>query len=108
MLIGYYDQEIKLYDIVRESNGYGGYDNNFVLNMTTFARVEQLKQSKSLLEVQQSLPTAYRVGIHFDAFTPTLDNVIGWNGDIYTIITTPTRVDKTRNTKEWVFDIAKR
>lgn len=106
MQIGRYDQEITFNNLTAVSDGYGGYTNNSTPVLTTFARVEQLRQSRSLSEVQQSLPTALRVGIHYESFNPTLDNTVTWNGNQYNIITTPTMVYGARNVREWVFDIA--
>ena len=107
MKIGRYDQEITIYTKSRVSNGAGGQMVTYINPVTIFARVEQLKQSKSLQEVQLKLPTAFRIGIHFDAYSPTLENVIEWNGEKCNIINTPTRVDYTRQVKEWEFDIIK-
>lgn len=107
MKIGRYDQEVTIYTKQRVSNGAGGYMVTYINPVTIFARVEQLKQSRSLQEVQLKLPTALRIGIHFDAYNPTLENVIEWQGEKYNIINTPTRVDYTRNVKEWEFDIVK-
>lgn len=107
MFIGRYDQEITFCTKVKTNDGYGGPIINYVDEIVTFARIEQLKQSKSLIEVQQQLPTAFRVGIHFESFNPTLDYVIKWEDEYYNILNTPTRVDRTRNVKEWIFDIGK-
>ena len=105
MKIGRYDQEVTIYTKKRVSNGSGGQMVTYINPVVIFARVTQLKQSRNLQEVQLKLPTAFRIGIHYDAYNPTLENVIEWDGDKYNIINTPTRVDYTRNVKEWEFDI---
>ena len=107
MNIGRYDQKLEINEIQRISNGYGGYDDSYVPVASVFARIEQIQQSKRLSEVMQKLPTFFRVGIHFKAYTPTIDNVIKWEDEYYVIQNTPTRVNTTRNTQEWVFDIGK-
>jgi len=101
-----FHHKIKFVTQGSKPDSYGGVVPVNKTELVTFASIEQLKQSRSLDKVQQSLPTAWRVTIYFrDSFYPTVDNLIKWRGKIYKIITTPT-VDDTSVVKFLTFDIA--
>ena len=106
MLLGNYDQVINILSKQYLKDDAGESTERHKLEKQTFARVEQIGQRKNLNDLNQQLPTAFRVAIHYDSFNITTKNVIDWNGDIYNVITTPTR-NKVRNCQEWIFDISR-
>lgn len=108
MRFGKYDQKIQFVKWGKVSDGAGGYDPVEVVELTTFARIEQLKQSSNLEQAQLQLPATYRVGIMVrKGFEPVVGKDIKWRGSIYQINTTPQLVEGVRIQKEWVFDIVR-
>lgn len=104
---GKYDQKITFVKYGTVSNGSGGYTPTETEILTTNARIDQLKQSRNIEQVQMSLPSTYRVGVMVrKGFEPVVGMVVKWRGDKYQIITSPV-VANVRMMREWLFDITK-
>lgn len=107
MRFGKYDQRIEFVSFTKVSDGAGAYIPTEKVDLTTFARITQLKVRADLEQAQMQLPATYRVGIMVrSGFLPQVKNNVKWRGDLYQIITTP-QVEGVRLQKEWVFDITR-
>lgn len=107
MRFGKYDQRIQFISFTKVSNGSGGKIPTEKVDLTTFARISQLKVKADIEQSQMQLPAVYRVGVMVrSGFLPQVKNSVKWRGDIYQISTTP-QVEGVRLQKEWVFDIVR-
>lgn len=105
MKIGRYDQVIEFWSEGMVSDGYGGYTPKPLLELKTWARIEQLKISADIEQAQLKLPTMYRVGVMArDGFIPSVEHIVKWRGKMYRIVNAPV-VESVRYRQEWVFDI---
>ena len=105
MKIGRYDQKVKFISEGSITDEYGGVLPTEIVELETWARIEQLPQSRSLEQVQLKLPTVYRIAIQIrKGFNPTVNLRVIWRGETYNIITSPV-VEDIRTSKEWIFDI---
>jgi len=105
MKIGRYDQVIEFWSEGMVSDGYGGYTPKPLLELKTWARIEQLKISADIEQAQLKLPTMYRVGVMArDGFIPSVEHIVKWRGKMYRIVNAPV-VESVRYQQEWVFDI---
>lgn len=105
MRFGKYDQKVEFVSFTKVSDGAGGYIPTENVDLTTFARITQLKIKADIEQAQMNLPATYRVGVMVrSGFLPMVQNNVKWRGDLYQIITTP-QVEGVRLQKEWVFDI---
>lgn len=105
MKLGKYDQKIQFGNEGQVSDGAGGFIPGENLLLNTFARIEQLRQSQSIEQVQKRLPSTYRVGVQVRAgFEPAKSMWVKWRGQKYDIITAPV-VENLRMQKEWIFDM---
>ena len=105
MKIGRYDQQIEFWSEGMVSDGYGGYTPKPLLELKTWARIEQLKVSADIEQAQLKLPTMYRVGVMArDGFIPSVEHIVKWRGKMYRIVNAPV-VESVRYRQEWVFDI---
>jgi len=105
MKIGRYDQVIEFWSEGMVSDGYGGYTPKPLLELKTWARIEQLKVSANIEQAQMQLPTMYRVGVMArEGFTPSVEHVVKWRGKMYRIVNAPV-VESVRYRQEWIFDI---
>ena len=105
MKIGRYDQQIEFWSEGMVSDGYGGYTPKPLLELKTWARIEQLKVSANIEQAQMQLPTMYRVGVMArEGFTPSVEHVVKWRGKMYRIVNAPV-VESVRYRQEWIFDI---
>lgn len=105
MRFGKYDQKVQFVSFTKESDGAGGYIPTENVDLTTFARITQLKIKADIEQTQMNLPATYRVGVMVrSGFLPMVQNNVKWRGDLYQIITTP-QVEGVRLQKEWMFDI---
>lgn len=87
------------------SDGYGGYTPKPLLELKTWARINQLKISADIEQAQLKLPTMYRVGVMArEGFTPSVEHIVKWRGKMYRIVNAPV-VESVRYQQEWVFDI---
>lgn len=104
---GKYDQKIKFISFGQVSNGSGGWIPTEGEVLSTWARIEQLKQSRNIEQVQMGLPSTFIVGVRKrEGFEPTIAMVVEWKGEKYQIITSPV-VENVRTGQEWVFNITK-
>lgn len=106
MLLGNYDQRIKILSKQYLQDDAGENTERHKLEKETFARVEQLSDRKSFDNYDQNLPTTFRVAIQYYSFNIATKNTIDWDGDLYNVVTTPKR-NKVRNCEEWIFDITR-
>jgi len=105
MKIGRYDQVIEFWSEGMVSDGYGGYTPKPLLELKTWARINQLKISADIEQAQLKLPTMYRVGVMArEGFTPSVEHVVRWRGKMYRIVNAPI-VESVRYRQEWIFDI---
>lgn len=105
MKIGRYDQVIEFWSEGMVSDGYGGYTPKPLLELKTWARIEQLKISADIEQAQLKLPTMYRVGVMArDGFIPSVEHIVKWRGKMYRIVNAPV-VESVRYRQEWIFDI---
>lgn len=104
---GKYDQRISFVEFGQVSNGSGGYIPAETVLLSTNARIEQLKQSRNIEQVQMGLPSTYRVGVMVrKGFEPKVGMTVKWRDERYQIITSPV-VANVRMMREWVFDITR-
>lgn len=106
---GKYDQKIKFKEFGKVSNGSGGFITSLTptVILATFARISQLKQGRSIEELQIGLPPTFEVGVQVRyGFLPKKGMVVEWQGDDYQLISTP-KVAKVRISQEWVFHITR-
>lgn len=107
MKLGKYDQKFQFVTWGKESDGAGGYNPVEIVELTTFAQINQLQQSSDLEQAQLLLPETYRVRmIVRNGFNPVVGKDVKWRGEIFKISTTP-RVESVRLQKEWIFDIVR-
>lgn len=100
-----YDQKIDFITEGETSDGYGGVTPSDTVELSTWAAIEQLKQSRSIEQVQMKLPSTYRVKVQVrEGFYPTVNMRVKWNGQKFNILTSPV-VENVRLKKEWIFDI---
>jgi len=105
MKIGRYDQVIEFWSEGMVSDRYGGYTPKPLLELKTWARIEQLKISADIEQAQLKLPTMYRVGVMArEGFIPSVEHIVKWRGKMYRIVNAPV-VESVRYQQEWVFDI---
>lgn len=106
---GRYDQKIKFKEYGIVSDGAGGYipAENPTIVLSTFARINQIKQSWNIEQLQKGLPSTWRVGVMVrKGFDPNIGMVVEWKGEDYQIITSPV-IESIRMGQEWTFDITR-
>jgi len=105
--LGDLDQRI---DFFEEQSTQDASGNNVVTNvlvLSTFAKIEQLKQSRKLEDAQLKFPSTYDVTIlNRSGFFPNTNMVVKWRGETYNIISTP-EIDDVRVRKFYSFIISK-
>jgi len=107
MKLGKFDQKIQVVTEGQVSDGKGGYIPNDVVKLDTYAAIEQLKQSRSIEQVQMKLPSTFRVTIHYrNGYHPTVSDILKWAGERYNIITSPV-VESVRYGKQLTFDVCR-
>ena len=105
--LGDLDKRIEFFEeqSIRDDSG-----NNVVTNVSvlrTFAKIEQLKQSRKLEDAQLKFPSTYNVTIlNREGFFPNTNMVIKWRNDTYNITSTP-EIDDVRFQKFYSFIISK-
>ena len=86
-------------------NNTGSFDVVEVIELETWAHIEQLNVSKDIEQAQQKLPKVFRVTIRDrEGFYPKVDNIINWKGNRFVIISSP-QIDETIRSRYLVFDI---
>lgn len=105
--LGDLDQRIEFFE---EQSTQDDSGNNVVTNVSvlkTFAKIEQLKQSRKLEDAQLRFPSTYDVTIlNRDGFFPNTSMVVKWRNDTYNITSTP-EIDDVRVQKFYSFIISK-
>lgn len=102
-----YDQKIEFYSISNVSDGYGGVTNSDKLELSTFAKITQMKQPRTIDVAQLSFPSVFAVEIQKRKnFEPTTAMFVKWRGENYNIISEPT-TDDVRMGRTITFNIRK-
>jgi SPP1 family predicted phage head-tail adaptor len=105
--LGDLDQRIEFFE---EQSTQDDSGNNVVTDVSvlkTFAKIEQLKQSRRLEDAQLKFPSTYDVTIlNREGFFPNTNMVVKWRGDTYNITSTP-EIDDVRVQKFYSFIISK-
>lgn len=105
--LGDLDQRIEFFTEQSTQDDSGNYVVTSVSILRTFAKIEQLKQSRRLEDIQLKFPSTYNVTIlNRDGFFPNTDMVIKWQNDTYNITSTP-EIDDVRFQKFYSFIISK-
>ena len=105
--LGDLDQKIEFFE---EQSTQDDSGNNVVTNVSvlkTFAKIEQLKQSRKLEDAQLKFPSTYDVTIlNREGFFPNTNMVVKWRNNTYNITSTP-EIDDVRVQKFYSFIISK-
>ena len=105
--LGDLDQRIEVLEEQSIQVDSGNYVVTSVSVLKTFAKIEQLKQSRRLEDAQLKFPSTYNVTIlNRDGFFPNTNMIIKWRGDTYNITSTP-EIDDVRVQKFYSFIISK-
>ena len=105
--LGDLDQKIEFFEEQSTQDDSGNYVVTNVSVLKTFAKIEQLRQSRKLEDAQLKFPSTYDVTILNRAgFFPNTNMVIKWRNDTYNITSTP-EIDDVRVQKFYSFIISK-
>ena len=105
--LGDLDQRIEFFEEQSIQDSSGNYVVTSVSVLKTFAKIEQLRQSRKLEDAQLKFPSTYNVTIlNRDGFFPNTNMVIKWRNDTYNITSTP-EIDDVRVQKFYSFIISK-
>ena len=105
--LGDLDQRIEFFKEQSTQDDSGNYVVTSVSVLRTFAKIEQLKQSRRLEDAQLKFPTTYNVTIlNREGFFPNTNMVIKWRNDTYNITSTP-EINDVRVQKFYSFIISK-
>ena len=105
--LGDLDQRIEFFEEQSIQDDSGNYVVTDVSVLRTFAKIEQLKQSRRLEDAQLKFPSTYDVTIlNREGFFPNTNMIIKWRGDTYNITSTP-EIDDVRVQKFYSFIINK-
>ena len=105
--LGDLDQRIEFFEEQSIQDASGNYVVTSVSVLKTFAKIEQLKQSRKLEDAQLKFPSTYNVTIlNREGFFPNTNMVIKWRNDTYNITSTP-EIDDVRFQKFYSFIISK-
>ena len=105
--LGDLDQKIEFFEEQSTQDNSGNYVVTNVLVLSTFAKIEQLKQSRKLEDAQLKFPATYDVTIlNREGFFPNTNMVVKWRNDTYNITSTP-EIDDVRVQKFYSFIISK-
>lgn len=108
MKLGRFTQKIKFISEGQISDGAGGYENERIIELETFANIEQLRKGRDLEQAQLMLKGIYRVQIHYrKSFDVSEKLLVEWKNEIYNIISSP-EINDVRINKVITFDIAKK
>ena len=105
--LGDLDQKIEFFEeqSIQDDSGNNVVTSVSVLN--TFAKIEQLKQSRKLEDAQLKFPSTYDVTILNRAgFFPNTNMIVKWRNDTYNITSTP-EIDDVRVQKFYSFIISR-
>ena len=105
--LGDLDQRIEFFEEQSIQDDSGNYVVTSVSVLKTFAKIEQLRQSRRLEDAQLKFPTTYNVTIlNREGFFPNTNMVIKWRNDTYNITSTP-EINDVRVQKFYSFIISK-
>ena len=105
--LGDLDQRIEFFEEQSIQDDSGNYVVTSVSVLKTFAKIEQLKQSRKLEDAQLKFPSTYDVTIlNREGFFPNTNMIVKWRGDTYNITSTP-EIDDVRVQKFYSFIISK-
>ena len=105
--LGDLDQRIEFFEEQSRQDDSGNYVVTSVSVLKTFAKIDQLRQSRKLEDAQLKSPSTYNVTILNRAgFFPNTNMVIKWRNDTYNITSTP-EIDDVRFQKFYSFIISK-
>ena len=105
--LGDLDQRIEFFEEQSIQDDSGNYVVTDISVLKTFAKIEQLKQSRKLEDAQLKFPSTYNVTIlNREGFFPNTNMVIKWRNDTYNITSTP-EIDDVRVQKFYSFIISK-
>ena len=105
--LGDLDQRIEFFEEQSTQDDSGNYVVTSVSVLKTFAKIEQLRQSRKLEDAQLKFPSTYNVTILNRAgFFPNTNMIIKWRNDTYNITSTP-EIDDVRVQKFYSFIISK-
>ena len=105
--LGDLDQRIEFFEEQSIQDDSGNYVVTSVSVLKTFAKIEQLRQSRKLEDAQLKFPSTYDVTILNRAgFFPNTSMVVKWRNDTYNITSTP-EIDDVRFQKFYSFIISK-
>ena len=105
--LGDLDQRIEFFEEQSIQDDSGNYVVVGVSVLSTFAKIEQLKQSRRLEDAQLKFPSTYNVTIlNREGFFPNTNMIIQWRSDTYNVTSTP-EIDDVRLQKFYSFIISK-
>ena len=105
--LGDLDQRIEFFEEQSIQDDSGNYVVTSVSVLKTFAKIEQLKQSRKLEDAQLKFPSTYNVTIlNREGFSPNTNMIIKWRNDTYNVTSTP-EIDDVRVQKFYSFIISK-
>ena len=105
--LGDLDQRIEVLEEQSIRDDSGNYVVTSVSVLKTFAKIEQLRQSRRLEDAQLKFPSTYDVTIlNREGFFPNTNMVIKWRNDTYNVTSTP-EIDDVRVQKFYSFIISK-
>ena len=105
--LGDLDQKIEFLEEQSIQDDSGNYIVTSVSVLKTFAKIEQLKQSRKLEDAQLKFPATYDVTILNRAgFLPNTNMVVKWRNNTYNITSTP-EIDDVRVQKFYSFIISR-
>ena len=105
--LGDLDQRIEFFEEQSIQDDSGNYVVTSVSVLKTFAKIEQLKQSRKLEDAQLKFPSTYDVTIlNREGFFPNTNMIIKWRNDTYNITST-SEIDDVRFQKFYSFIISK-
>lgn len=105
--LGDLDQRVEFFEEQTTQDSSGNYVTDTVSVLKTFAKIEQLKQSRRLEDSQLKFPSTYNVTIlNREGFFPNVNMIFRWRGNDYNITSTPEE-DDVRIQKEISFIISR-
>ena len=107
LMLGDLDQRIEFFEEQSIQDDSGNYVVTSVSVLKTFAKIDQLRQSRKLEDAQLKFPSTYNVTVlNREGFFPNTNMVIKWRNDTYNITSTP-EIDDVRFQKFYSFIISK-
>lgn len=99
------NNKIKFIREEKVQDSTGGFDVSEIVELETWASIEQLQVSKNIEQAMQTLPKVFRVIIRDRSdFFPRVDNIIEWRGERFIIVNSP-ELDLVNRTRYIKFDM---